>query len=679
MPWRRRPSGSDPAQAAMDAEAPTPFDEAWYLSTYPDAAASVAAGHHRDGRHHFALVGRQEGRLGSLDGVRPDPNGALAQLRLHHTGASYLAPRDLRASPFRLRRTLVIGICLAEAWAGHHDETHEHRPDFLLVSRHSVLPTTLPHAAAEYDAFVVQIPLRDMIDDSRLWRLAYDDLDGHRGIFAEGCAAIDRYVEKICRWAEPFGVPLLVGNFLLPQADLTGRLLPRYDLRNIVHFTEELNRHLAQSIGRFRSAYLLDVDRIAASFGRRFIQDDAVLWTMHGSLMPTEWDQPRRIEPMASIKAHYDVSWPSGFVAAIWAEVAAVTRTLQQADLVKLVVVDLDDTLWTGVSGDMAEVGPAMIEGWPLGLLEALMYLKKRGVLLAIISKNDGERIRTIWDTIFRGQITLEDFAAVEVNWDGKPDNMARILAALNLLPTNVVFVDDNPVERAAMGHAYPGMRILGRYPFYLRRTLLWAPETQVARISQESANRTTTVRARIERDQAERRLDRDAFLATLDLRVTTFEVTPEGAAFPRAFELLNKTNQFNTTGRRWTLAEITAAQQSGMRVFAFEAQDRFATYGLVGVCLVSGATIEQAVMSCRVNGLDVELAALSDVVAAMRGTGERAIIGHLVETRSNLLCRDLWARCGFTREADGAWRLGDSSTLCRPAHISLAAETASH
>ena len=254
---------------------------------------------------------------------------------------------------------------------------------------------------------------------------------------------------------------------------------------------------------------------------------------------------------------------------------------------------------------------------------------------------------------------------------------MARILQAVNLRPANVVFVDDNPVERAAMAHAYPGMRILGRYPFYLRRTLLWTPETQVARISQESATRTTTIQAKLERDHAQHTLDRDAFLATLDLRVATFEVTPEDGAFPRAFELLNKTNQFNTTGRRWTLPEITAARRASLRIFAFEAEDRFTAYGLVGVCLVQGAHIEQVVMSCRVNGLDVEMAALSDVVAMVWPANGCGIVAQLVETPSNLLCRALWARCGFARGSSGEWRLDATAPLCRPVHVGVSVPTA--
>src|SRR5262249_43269016 len=162
-------------------------------------------------------------------------------------------------------------------------------------------------------------------------------------------------------------------------------------------------------------------------------------------------------------------------------------RTASQIDAVKLVVMDLDDTMWKGVSGEQVDVGPQMIEGWPMGVIEALQYLKRRGVLLGIISKNDEHRVRAVWDKILDQWLRLDDFVSVKINWQPKPENMLQVLRGVNLLPRNTLFIDDNPVERAAMKHAFPDIRVLGRFPFYLRRILLWAPEIQVPTITDES------------------------------------------------------------------------------------------------------------------------------------------------------------------------------------------------
>ena len=98
-------------------------------------------------------------------------------------------------------------------------------------------------------------------------------------------------------------------------------------------------------------------------------------------------------------------------------------RTLRGIDQVKLVIVDLDDTLWRGVIAEEGDISDETIEGWPMGLIEALQFLKKRGVLLAIISKNDEARIEGLWDRIMRGRLRLEDFVVRRINWRSKADN----------------------------------------------------------------------------------------------------------------------------------------------------------------------------------------------------------------------------------------------------------------
>src|SRR5205085_3701358 len=159
--------------------------------------------------------------------------------------------------------------------------------------------------------------------------------------------------------------------------------------------------------------------------------------------------------------------------------------------------VDLDDTLWRGVAAEQAEQTELYglpREGWPLGFIEALMFLKQRGVLLGIVSKNDEARVRAIWQRIYGDLIQMEDFAVRKINWQPKADNIEAILDEVNLLPKSVVFIDDNPVERAAVTAAFPEMRVLGANPYLWRRILLWAPETQVAALTTASATRTEMV-----------------------------------------------------------------------------------------------------------------------------------------------------------------------------------------
>ena len=138
--------------------------------------------------------------------------------------------------------------------------------------------------------------------------------------------------------------------------------------------------------------------------------------------------------------------------------------------------VDIDDTLWRGVA---AEGSLGILEGWPMGFMETLLVLKKRGILLAIVSKNDEQFIQSKWNDIVQGQLSLDDFAVRKINFQNKAQNLAEIMREVNLRPENVVMVDDNPVERAAIQEQLPGVRVLGSHLYYLKRVLLWSSETQ--------------------------------------------------------------------------------------------------------------------------------------------------------------------------------------------------------
>jgi hypothetical protein len=117
--------------------------------------------------------------------------------------------------------------------------------------------------------------------------------------------------------------------------------------------------------------------------------------------------------------------------------------------------------------------------------------------------------------------------------------------------------------------------------------------------------------------------------------------------------ELINKTNQFDTTGRRWTKQECIPVVATGTRFIAFDVEDRFTRYGIVGVVVVRGSHIAQLVMSCRFIGMAIEIAALSEILRVAREGGFGNATASLAEPELNFLCRDLYARCGFSRDGD--------------------------
>jgi FkbH-like protein len=335
-------------------------------------------------------------------------------------------------------------------------------------------------------------------------------------------------------------------------------------------------------------------------------------------------------------------------------------------DRKKCVIVDLDGTLWPGV---LAETGAPFawtpeISGqysyvglW-FGIHEALKALKRRGILLACVSKNDEALVRELWrygegyptDRL----LAPEDFVTWRVNWEDKPSNIASIAEDLGFALEAFLFIDDHPVERERVRQALPEVEVLGEDLYGLRRTLLSDARLQVPAVSGEAAQRTELVKAQLGRERQRTQAGSKAeFLATLGLEVS-FEQPTDAAALDRIRELYERTTQFNTTGRRFSAGELAEAASEG-RVFSARAKDRFGDYGLVAAAVVEAGEIIAFAMSCRVIGLDVEHRFMAHVLDHLADAHAEAL-GRILETPRNGPVRNLYADNGFALE-DGVWR----------------------
>jgi FkbH-like protein len=599
-------------------------------------------------KYWYAIEGEERSFWFRIKKFLKPKNAAFEDLRLLHNGEDYLSPTDLALTTIRPRRVLVIGSCLAEVWCKKIDCPY----DYVLSNNVGQLPETPPQPGENYDLQLIQVPLRFVLPDDALWRSSFSDRAAYEKVFQDSIERLRLYLSTACYWNKKYKLLTFVANFLVPQQNLLGKLMPRYDLRNPAYFVEQLNCALGHELAAYENAYILDIESIAAALGKKYIQDDAVDLLSHGGLFGNgHYEKDReRIEPIERMTAHYEFRGDA-FLLATWHWAMAMYRSVRQDDAVKLVIVDLDHTLWRGVIAEEEHIDYQTIEGWPLGFLEALAYLKKRGVILAIASKNDETLIRSLWDKIVQGRMSMDDFAIVKINWKPKTENIEEILKLVNVLPRSAVFIDDNPVERAAVKAAFPDMRVLGKYPYYLKRILLWSAETQNSIITAESSRKTEMIQSQVERENLRQQLTRADFLATLDVTIKIDEVASiKHPHFPRAFELINKSNQFNTTGRRWTKEECDACFAKGWIFYTFNVKDRFTNYGLVGCALVHENNLEQFVMSCRVIGLDVEATVLADLEKRLQKEGATEMRAQLIETSANFACRDLYEKCGFQK-----------------------------
>jgi FkbH-like protein len=587
-----------------------------------------------------------------------------------HNGSRYRAPIDLKVTPDSGLRFLVVGGCLAEPFPQIASMINAaFQGDFILLNNFDSLPDIPLAQASEYDFQIIHIPLRSILGNA-YFRLP-DDGTRHEEFLQETQDCLARYLANVLRLNAERKLLTFVLGFLVPQQNPLGRFQPRYDLRNVMHFVERLNMFLAAEIAKHENVHFVDADQVSASIGKKACQDDMVWSFTHGTTL-SDGDHDHdlnRIEPPTSMQHHYAARWLE-FFEAVLHEIFAMHRSLRQQDAVKLVAIDLDDTLWRGVA---AEGTLGVVEGWPMGLMEALLFLKKRGILLAIVSKNDEQSIVSNWTQIVQGQIALTDFAVRRINFCSKVENLVEILRELNLRPQNAVMIDDNPVERAAIEAGLPGVRLLGRHLYYLKRILLWSPETQPSVITRESSQKTEMVRGQLERESIRRQLSQDEFLKTLGVRVTLSIVrSTRDLHMSRALELFNKTNQFNTTGARYTLEQCHQQHLAGRQLYVLEAEDRFTQYGLIAAAWVRQNCIDHLVMSCRALGLGIEDAFLAHIANQLAQEKATAIFGQLRPTDANLACRPLYSRNGFTQVANNPalWSRSLATAFAFPAHV---------
>ncbi|HVX77097.1 MAG TPA: HAD-IIIC family phosphatase [Bradyrhizobium sp.] len=340
----------------------------------------------------------------------------------------------------------------------------------------------------------------------------------------------------------------------------------------------------------------------------------------------------------------------------------------------KCVIVDLDNTLWPGV---LAETGspfawePAIsgvfsFVGLYFGLHEALLCLKKRGIVLACVSKNDESVVRELWkypESYPRERLlTLDDFVTHRINWSDKVDNIRSIAEELGFAPDTFLFIDDNPVERERVRQRLPEVEVWGEDLFGLRRALLDDPRLQVARLTEETAKRTELVKAQLDRQRLQAdSVDEKTYLASLQIKIRIERVTAD-AKFDRIEELFRRTTQFNATGRLFVVPELQRlAAAADARVFSLHVSDRFADHGLVGAAVLEGNEITGMVMSCRVLGMGIEHEFVRHIVNA--GAGHQ-VTAKVIPTLRNIPVRNIYRDNGFVLDADGVWQWNAPATV---------------
>ncbi len=429
------------------------------------------------------------------------------------------------------------------------------------------------------------------------------------------------------------GAVVIQNNFDLPDLRPLGNLEASQTFGR-VNFLLRLNAEFA-SYARNHSRFLInDIHYLSAQVGLGEWFAHSYWYNFHLALSPTA-------------------------TVALARNVAGIVKSIYGKSK-KCLILDLDNTLWGGIIGDDGVQNLILGRDHPVGesFLDFQRYMKdlqRRGVLLAVCSKNDAETAKEGFshpDSILK----VEDFSVFKANWNPKPGNIREIAAELNIGLDSMVFVDDNPAERALVADQLPEVAVpevgsdVSRFAEILERERYF----ELDRLVSDDLNRSAYYTANAQRDSSQAGFqDYGEFLASLEM---TAEIAPFSPVYlERITQLINKTNQFNLTTRRYTIAEVEAFARNAEYVTLYgRLADKFGDNGLVSVLVgrTHDTTVELDLwlMSCRVLNREMELAMFDALVEQCQSRGVRKIVGVYIPSKKNGMVARHYENLGFTR-----------------------------
>ncbi len=327
----------------------------------------------------------------------------------------------------------------------------------------------------------------------------------------------------------------------------------------------------------------------------------------------------------------------------------------------KCLVMDLDNTLWGGVIGDDGLEGIALGQGSPLGeayvaFQDYARELTRRGVILAVCSKNDEANALEPFDKHPDMVLRRGDIACFVANWSNKADNIRTIAQELNIGLDALVFIDDNPMERDLVRTELPMVAVpdVSDDPTFYPQALADAGYFEGLSVTDEDRERTSQYQGNKAREALKAAVtDLPAYLRGLEMQLVWKPFDRIG--LQRIVQLINKSNQFNLTTRRYTDEDVIAVMNDP-DAFGLQLRllDRFGDNGVIAIVIGRlqpdrDLLIDTWLMSCRVLGRQVEPTTLNLIAQQAAKLGARRLVGEYVPTRKNGMVKDHYAKLGFT------------------------------
>lgn len=346
----------------------------------------------------------------------------------------------------------------------------------------------------------------------------------------------------------------------------------------------------------------------------------------------------------------------------------------------KCLILDLDNTIWGGIIGDD---GLEKIQIGSFGIGKAftefqywVKALQKRGVILAVCSKNDEDKAKEPFEKHPDMILKLDDIAVFVANWENKADNIRKIQSILNIGYDSMVFLDDNPFERNIVRENLPEVCVpeLPEDPAEYLEYLYSLNLFETASFSENDSERTKQYQV-----EAQRAVDIQSFTNVEDF-LKSMNMVSDVQAFnsfskPRVSQLTQRSNQFNLRTVRYTEQDVEDLMKSeDHHTISFTLEDKYGDNGLICVIVLEKKTQETLfintwLMSCRVLKRGMEDFTLNTIVATAQKNGYKYIEGEFIPTSKNQMVKDHYERLGFTKQ-DEKWVLNVNDYQTKQVYI---------
>jgi len=443
---------------------------------------------------------------------------------------------------------------------------------------------------------------------------------------------IDQFEKILSLLTSRTNALILVNNFIVPSFTPLGILDNKVDM-GLKSFFYGLNQRLTDLYRESNQVYVVDLEGVASKHGKSRCLNFQMYY--RGSFVFSE-----------------------SFLPVIADEYMGYIKALKNLSR-KCIVLDLDNVLWGGIIGEDGFDGIKLGKDSPgnayLDFQRLLLSYYNRGIILAINSRNNYEdAIKVIREHPYM-VLREKHFAATRINWQDKVQNMIELAKEINIGLDSMAFVDDNPREREQIKQALPQVLVVDMpaSPFLYRQALEDLNDFNVLALTEEDKMRGEMYYARRMRKHLEESMvSVEDFLRSLEMTVVIKHA--DEFSLPRVTSLVNKTNQFNLTTRRYTDVEIRKMKENRdeFNIYSLQVIDKFGDEGIVGVAIVMKEPqtwiLDSFLMSCRVIGRKVETAFLAKIVEDARKSGISTIVGEYIPTQKNAPVKDFYSNHGF-------------------------------